>query len=159
MGGQIFPLQVVRSHRFVFAIRVLGCVATKPFRATTVVLQKEKEGVVKLFLAFYFRDNASDALIHVVNHGGVDFHISTFPLFVLSPFPVVGTRRHFNILCNQSDFLEAFQALFPNRVESFIVLSLVLCNVLGECMHRPMGCCVGGIQKERFVRSLFGNAP
>ncbi len=42
--------------------------------AAAVVLQEQDQRVVEELLFFELGDDSSDALVHAVDHGGVDFH-------------------------------------------------------------------------------------
>ena len=59
------------------------------YGATTVVGEEKDQGVVVLVAFLEGGHDGAYPLVEAVDHGGVDFHISAFPLFVLSPFPVV----------------------------------------------------------------------
>ena len=92
-GRPDLSLQIVGAHHFqVGRIAVLGRIAAVAFGTSSVVLQKEDERVVQLALMFQLLDNATDTLVHRINHGRVDFHVASFPRLVLHLVPVVGLR-------------------------------------------------------------------
>ena len=48
------------------------------FGAGAVVLEVKDQGIFQLSLGLEFGEEAADALIHAVDHGGVDFHATGF---------------------------------------------------------------------------------
>lgn len=55
----------------------LGATA-EGFGAGTVVLEVKDQGIFQLSLGLEFGEEATDALVHAVDHGGVDFHATGF---------------------------------------------------------------------------------
>ena len=60
----------------------IGLRPTHRFGATTVVLQKKNQRVVELIFFSKLLDDPADALVHAIDHRGIDFHATGFPGFV-----------------------------------------------------------------------------
>ena len=74
-----------------------GAVARGVLGAGAVVGEKQDQGVVELVVLFQLFDDAPDALIEAVDHGGVNGHGAGVPDFVgivfPAPFPFVAFRE------------------------------------------------------------------
>ena len=84
-------LQLIRLHRLVLTVPVLGCIPPITLGTAAVVLKIKEQGIFKFILIAKFFDHPTNPLIHIVDHRSVSFHIPDFPLLVRSLFPIIGT--------------------------------------------------------------------
>lgn len=139
-----------------FALRDMGS------RAATVILKKEDQRVFVLPVLLECLDEPPDALVHAVEHSGVNFHATSFPGFVIDIAPIAGLRRNLPTLIEQSELLHFLDALCPDSIVARIVLPFVLRDVCFLRMHRPMSRRMGEVKEERFVALLplvIGDRP
>ena len=137
-------------------------VAADGFGATAIVLQEEDEGVVELAMFFQFGDEAADALVHGVNHRGVNFHAAGFPSFVGDFVPVTDSGGGGPLGFDQTEGAGFGEAGFANGVVALVVAAAVAGDVGFECVHGPVGGGVGDVQEEGFggvVALVFGDEP
>lgn len=130
--------------------------AAHGFGATAVILQEKDERVVVDLLAFQFSDHAAYALVHAINHCGIDFHTAGFERLVLHIAPFLGLWGEIPF---RVDDAELFQA-FPAHVAGGLVAAVVFAFVFGDVgflgVHGPVGGGVGEVDEERLVLMLLG---
>ena len=134
-------------------------VATEDFGTATVVLEEKDQRVVELVGVLESLDDASYSLIHVVDHGGVDFHAGSFPFLMLDFIPVADHGGGFPMVGKQLHFFEALDPVSAGGGVATVVFALVFGDVLRQGVHGPVRSGVGDVLKEGFVRVLLGVFP
>ncbi len=129
--------------------------SAEAFGAATVVLKEEDKGIVETFGLFEGFDDGSDALVHGVDHGGVDFHASDFPIAVFNFGPVASLYGHFPFGVNETEFFHFGETSFAYGGVSGIVGTFVFGDVFGQGVHGPVGGGVADVEKKGFLR-CFG---
>lgn len=160
LGGDHVCLEGVLAHGgkggFVGAFEGADEFATaEAFGAAAVVLEEEDESVVELLGFLEGLDDAADALVHVVDHGGVDFHVGRFPFLEFDLVPVANHRRGGPVVGEKTELLELGDAGVADGGVAVVVFAFVLGDVLGQGMHGPVGGGVGDVVEEGLVGVAF----
>ena len=145
-----------------------GCVGTRcavptaphAFGAATVVLEEEDKRVFILTVLLQRLDEATDALVHAIEHGGENLHAAGFPGFVFDLAPIARLRRNLPAFVKQAEALHLFDTRGADGVVACVVLALVFRDVGVLRMHWPMRGGVGHIDKEWLLRAalrVFGD--
>ena len=121
---------------------------TEAFGAAAVVLQEEDEGVVELLVLFESGDNAADALIHIVDHGGVDFHASGLPFLQFNFIPIADGAGNSPVGIDEAEGFHLLEAGFVDGLVAFVILALILGDVFGKRVHGPVRRGVGDVVEE-----------
>jgi hypothetical protein len=128
------------------------------FVAAAVIGEEEDEGIIEAAGLLEGVEDAADALVHGIDHGGVDGHAEVpFLAFLLGDgvpggdFGVAGGEGP--AFVDEAGGGETFVAFGAELVPSFHVLAAVLLDVLGQGMEGPMGGGVGEVEGEGFVAS------
>ena len=129
--------------------------AAEAFGAAAVVLEKKNESVVELSVPFERLDNAADALVHVIDHRGVDFHAGGFPFFLFHFGPIPDGAGDFPARVDEAEGFHFFEAGLISRGVTAVVFAFIFGNVLGEGVHGPVGGGVGDVVEEGFFGMLF----
>jgi hypothetical protein len=101
------------------------------------------------------RYDATDSLVHVVDHGGIDFHAGGFPLLEFDLVPVANLGDDFPVLGKQFHRFQFLDASFTSRRVASVVLPFVLCDIFRERMHRPVCGGVGDVVEKGLVGSVL----
>ena len=110
--------------------------------------------VVEPARVFQRSNNLPDALVHTVDHGGIDLHEGAFPVLIFGVFPgrrLDVARRHRPRGIDEAELLDSLVAGVANRVPAAIVDAVVLFEVVGPGMHGPMGGREGDVHEERLI--------
>ena len=95
--------------------------------------------------------HAADALVHAVDHGGINFHAACLPRFVLHLCPVAFRGRKLRILGDQSHLPHAQQTRLPHGLVACVILALVFGRIFWQRVHGPMCGGVGHVEEEGLV--------
>ena len=129
--------------------------ATEAFGAAAVVLEEEDEGVIELIVVCERLDDAANALVHVVDHGGVNFHAGGFPFLEFDLVPIADGAGNGPVGIDEAELFHLLEAGFVNGRVAVVVLPFILRDVLGESVHGPVGGGVGDVVEEGFFGVLF----
>lgn len=132
------------------------------FVTASVIGEEEDEGIIEAAGLLEGVEDAADALVHGIDHGGVNGHPEVpFLAFFLGQgipggdFGVAGGEGP--AFVDEAGGGEPFVAFGAELVPSFHVLAAILLDVLGEGMEGPVGGGVGEIEGEGFVFRGFAD--
>ena len=121
---------------------------------STIVRSKDNDGVIKDSPALQLVDDASDVLVHAVNHGSVYLHVSRLECFVRFVLPLssrgIGGNRHF-IRIDKSHLYHLLITASTHGIPTVVIFALVLGNILRLSLNRPVWFLEGHIHKERLA--------
>ena len=158
--GNHIMLEFIRAHRgergFYRADEGADALAAaEVLGAGSVILEEEDEGVIELFIFFEGLNDAAYALVHIINHGGVDFHAGCFPLFKGDFRPVSCGGGNFPGGVDEAKSFHFFNTGAVDGAVSLVVVAFILGDVFRKGVHGPVSCGVGDVLEEGFLRVLF----
>ena len=116
-----------------------------------VVAGEDDEGVVEDAATLQLVDDASNVLVHAVNHGGMNLHVGRLESLVwfVCPLASGGIRGDGHLIgTDESQLLHTLIATLAQDVPSLVVLTFVLRYVLRLCLNRPMRFLEGDVHEE-----------
>jgi len=132
------------------------------FRAGPVVGEEHDQRVIPLVQLFHLGKQASQVLIHPVDHGAVDRHFEIFSVLLLLGKLVPGLgrpRRELVIWADDPHLLHPLEALLADDIPADLELSAVLGDILGPGVQRVMGRGIREIEQKRFVLAVVFVEP
>lgn len=139
-----------------------GFVAGDDFMAAAIISEEEDEGIIEAAGLLEGAEDAADALVHGIDHGGIDGHAEVpFLAFLLGDGVPGGdfgvARGEGPAFVDEAGGGETFVAFGAKLVPSFHVLAAILLDVPGEGMEGPMGGGVGEVEGEGFLAGGFAD--
>lgn len=125
------------------------------FGAATIVLEVEDEGVLELAVAFESIDQAADALVHAVEHCGIDLHAAGLPGFVFDCIPIFFEWWDGPMVGYETELPHFFDASLADRAIAEIVAAFVFGDVGRFGVHGPVGGGVGDVEEKGLVRLVL----
>ena len=121
---------------------------TKPLGASAVVLKVEDESVVELVRSLEGFHDSADPLVHVVDHGSIDFHTGGFPLLELDVLPITYLWDYVPLVGQKAERLELLYPGLPGGGITSVIFAFILCDIMRKCVHGPVGRSVGDIHEK-----------
>ena len=121
---------------------------------STIVRSKDNQSVVIKTTTLQLINNTTNILVHTVNHSRMHLHICSLESLVCLIRPFTAGRilndRHL-LSIDKAKFKHTIVTAFAHRIPTIIELTLILCNILFLCLHRPMRFLESNIHKERLA--------